>query len=94
MNRLTRTEVSRPAQNDCPKHASRGPTTSDTYEDSGHKTDSMERRYKIVDTEDLSICERVLRTAYEGGGNCHGSVTVMRKATILPDTNFPMKSAV
>jgi len=27
---------------------------------SGHKTDSMERRYSIVDTEDLSIAKEFL----------------------------------
>ena len=35
---------------------------------SGHKTDSMERRYNIVDTEDLSIAKELLERRM-GSGN-------------------------
>jgi hypothetical protein len=33
---------------------------------SGHKTDSMERRYNIVDTEDLRIAKELLERRMSG----------------------------
>ena len=50
---------------------------------SGHKTDSMERRYNIVDTEDLSIAKELLEK------RMRSSATVTNNVTISSDLAKP-----
>ena len=42
---------------------------------SGHKTDSMERRYNIVDTEDLSMAKKFMEERMETAKSVTKSVT-------------------
>ena len=64
---------------------------------SGHKTDSMERRYNIVDSEDLQMAKELLqnrrRTPENTGENVTNTVTMAGKTTILEDTSPVEKSA-
>jgi ribosomal protein L39E len=57
---------------------------------SGHKTDSMERRYNIVDSEDLKMAKELLqnrrRTPENTGENVTNNVTTAGKTTIPGDT--------
>ena len=57
---------------------------------SGHKTDSMERRYNIVDSEDLQMAKELLqnrrRTPEKMGENVTNNVTTAGKTTIPRDT--------
>jgi hypothetical protein len=48
---------------------------------SGHKTDSMERRYNIVDSEDLSVAKTLLEQRMRTA-NVTGIVTIKRNAAI------------
>jgi len=52
---------------------------------SGHKTDSMERRYNIVDSEDLQMAKELLqnrrRTPDNAGENVTNNVTTAGKTT-------------
>ncbi len=56
---------------------------------SGHKTDSMERRYNIVDSEDLQMAKELLqnrrRTPENTAENVTNNVTTAGKTTILGD---------
>ncbi len=56
---------------------------------SGHKTDSMERRYNIVDAEDLSIAKELL----ERRMSVTKTVTTGSDSGKLSDTVQPIKSA-
>ena len=62
---------------------------------SGHKTDSMERRYNIVDSEDLQMAKELLqnrrRTTENTGENVTNNVTMAGKTTILVDTGSTEK---
>jgi hypothetical protein len=42
---------------------------------SGHKKDSMERRYNIVDAEDLNIAKDLLEKRIKSGGSVTKTVT-------------------
>ena len=56
---------------------------------SGHKTDSMERRYNIVDAEDLQMAKELLqnrRRTPENTGNVTKTVTTAGKTAIPGDT--------
>jgi len=57
---------------------------------SGHKTDSMERRYNIVDSEDLQMAKELLqnrrRTPENTSENVTNNVTTAGKTTIPEDT--------
>ena len=57
---------------------------------SGHKTDSMERRYNIVDSEDLQMAKELLqnrrRTPEKTSENVTNNVTTAGKTTIPEDT--------
>jgi len=56
---------------------------------SGHKTDSMERRYNIVDSEDLQMAKELLqnrrRTHENTAENVTNNVTTAGKTTIPGD---------
>src|SRR5579863_240854 len=62
---------------------------------SGHKTDSMERRYNIVDSEDLQMAKELLqnrrRTPENAGENVTNNVTTAGKTTIPGDTGTAEK---
>jgi integrase len=62
---------------------------------SGHKTDSMERRYNIVDSEDLQMAKELLqnrrRTPENAGENVTNNVTTAGKSTIPGDTGSAEK---
>jgi integrase len=62
---------------------------------SGHKTDSMERRYNIVDSEDLQMAKELLqnrrRTPENAGENVTNNVTTAGKSTIPGDTGAAEK---
>ena len=62
---------------------------------SGHKTDSMERRYNIVDSEDLQMAKELLqnrrRTPENAGENVTNNVTTAGKSTIPGDTGSDEK---
>jgi integrase len=57
---------------------------------SGHKTDSMERRYNIVDAEDLNMARELLQNRRKGSETTADTVTknvtTAGKTTILEDT--------
>jgi integrase len=57
---------------------------------SGHKTDSMERRYNIVDSDDLNMARELLqnrrKSALDAAENVTKNVTTAGKATIRADT--------
>ena len=57
---------------------------------SGHKTDSMERRYNIVDAEDLNMARELLQNRRKGpettADNVTKTVTTAGKTTIPEDT--------
>lgn len=57
---------------------------------SGHKTDSMERRYNIVDADDLNMARELLqnrrKTPSDGAETVTKTVTTTRKTTIPADT--------
>jgi integrase len=57
---------------------------------SGHKTDSMERRYNIVDADDLNMARELLqnrrKTAPDKAKNVTKNVTISGKTTIPADT--------
>jgi integrase len=63
---------------------------------SGHKTDSMERRYNIVDADDLQMAKELLqnrrRTPENTASGVTENVTSSRKSAILGDTDKPYKS--
>ena len=52
---------------------------------SGHKTDSMERRYNITDAEDLAIARELMERRAE----CGGTVAVERNSEKPSDTAKP-----
>jgi integrase len=58
---------------------------------SGHKTDSMERRYNIVDAEDLNMARELLQNRRKGpettADNVTKTVTTAGKTTIPEDTD-------
>lgn len=62
---------------------------------SGHKTDSMERRYNIVDSEDLQMAKELLqnrrRTPENTNENVTNNVTTAGKTTIMGDTGSAEK---
>jgi integrase len=62
---------------------------------SGHKTDSMERRYNIVDSEDLQMAKELLqnrrRTPENKGENVTNNVTTAGKTEIQGDTGATEK---
>jgi len=57
---------------------------------SGHKTDSMERRYNIVDAEDLNMARELLQNRRKGpettADTVTKNVTTAGKTTIPGDT--------
>ena len=57
---------------------------------SGHKTDSMERRYNIVDADDLNMARELLqnrrKAAPDGADNVTNTVTTAGKSAIPADT--------
>ena len=57
---------------------------------SGHKTDSMERRYNIVDADDLNMARELLqnrrKAAPDGAQNVTNTVTTAGKVGIPADT--------
>ena len=53
---------------------------------SGHKTDSMERRYNIVDTEDLSIAKELLERRMNASRSVTRTVTTGRNDATPQDT--------
>jgi integrase len=55
---------------------------------SGHKTDPMERRYNIVDAEDMSIAKELLERRL----SVTKTVTSERESAKLGDTDKPIKS--
>ena len=63
---------------------------------SGHKTDSMERRYNIVDGDDLQMAKELLqnrrRTPENTASDVTETVTTARKSAIPRDTATPNKS--
>jgi hypothetical protein len=62
---------------------------------SGHKTDSMERRYNIVDSEDLQMAKELLqnrrRTPENTNENVTNNVTTAGKTAIQEDTGAAEK---
>jgi hypothetical protein len=46
---------------------------------SGHKTDSTERRYKIVDVDDMNMAKSLMGEADEGIRNCSGNCSGFAK---------------
>jgi integrase len=62
---------------------------------SGHKTDSMERRYNIVDAEDLNMARELLQNRRKGpettADNVTKNVTTAGKTTIPGDTGATEK---
>ncbi len=64
---------------------------------SGHKTDNMERRYNIVDADDLSMARTLLenrrKTTSDGAENVTKNVTTLGKITIPADTRSSEESA-
>jgi hypothetical protein len=46
---------------------------------SGHKTDSMERRYNIVDADDMNMAKSHMGEADEGIRNCSGNCSGFEK---------------
>jgi len=60
---------------------------------SGHKTDSMERRYNIVDSEDLSVAKALLENRMKASGTVTRNVTRGRKPAKQGDTGRRAKSA-
>jgi integrase len=59
---------------------------------SGHKTDSMERRYNIVDTEDLSIAKELLEKRMRSSATVTNNVTISSDSAKSGDTAPPEKS--
>lgn len=64
---------------------------------SGHKTDSMERRYNIVDAEDLLMAKELLQNRRKGPETetvtVTKNVTTAGKSAIPGDTRTPKKSS-
>jgi len=64
---------------------------------SGHKTDSMERRYNIVDAEDLLMAKELLQNRRKGPETetvtVTKNVTTAGKSAIPGDTGVPKKSS-
>jgi integrase len=60
---------------------------------SGHKTDSMERRYNIVDAEDLSVAKTLLENRMKASGTVTPIVTTKGKTAKQGDTGRRVKSA-
>jgi hypothetical protein len=52
---------------------------------SGHKTDSMERRYNIVDVDDLSIAKKLMEKRMRASRTVTKTVTTMRNKGIPGD---------
>jgi hypothetical protein len=65
---------------------------------SGHKTDSMDGRYNIVDADDLNMARELLqnrrKTASDGLENVTTHVTTPPKTSIPADTSRSVKSAI
>jgi integrase len=60
---------------------------------SGHKTDSMERRYNIVDADDLSVAKELLEKRMKTSGIVTVSVTTTRTSGNPGDTGEREKSS-
>ena len=58
---------------------------------SGHKTDSMERRYNIVDSEDLSIAKALMEKRMKESDTVTATVTIEGKPAKLGDTSHDEK---
>jgi integrase len=56
---------------------------------SGHKTDSMERRYNIVDGEDLSIAKTLMEQRMRAAQSVTATVTTSRNTAIPDDSDTP-----
>jgi hypothetical protein len=56
---------------------------------SGHKTDSMERRYNIVDGEDLTIAKTLMEQRMRAAQNVTATVTPKRNTATPDDTDTP-----
>jgi hypothetical protein len=52
---------------------------------SGHKTDSMERRYNIVDVDDLSIAKKLMEKRMRASRTVTKTVTSQRNKGIPGD---------
>ena len=61
---------------------------------SGHKTDSMERRYNIVDAEDLSIAKQLLEQRTKTSGTVTKNVTTAGNPAKPGETTSPVESGI
>jgi hypothetical protein len=60
---------------------------------SGHKTDSMERRYNIVDADDMSVAKELLENRIKNSAIVTKIVTTEGKPAIQGDTAEAVKSS-
>jgi integrase len=59
---------------------------------SGHKTDSMERRYNIVDVDDLSMAKKLMEKRMKASRTVTKTVTTQRQKAIPGDTRRRINS--